>query len=76
MSGKMKDDPLPTTKVATLRINHVHMNIQFTKAKLIHNPDHPCNKSDIFKVGKDNLLYGKVPSRKNKKRKMEKSQKT
>ena len=59
MSGKLKDDPLPTTKVAALRINHVQMDIKFAKAKLIHNPEHQCNKSDTFKVGRDNLLYGK-----------------
>ena len=60
MRGKMNDDPLPVTRVAPLRVNHVSMVITFALPKLIHNPEHRNNTSDSFKVGRNNLLYGSV----------------
>ena len=44
MSGIIKDEPLPSTKVGDLRINHVYLDISFDSAIQINNPDHKNNK--------------------------------
>ena len=58
MSGIIKDEPLPLTKVGDLRINHIYLDIIFDSAIQIENPDHAVNNSKTFKVGLSNQLYG------------------
>ena len=55
MSGPMLQEPLPTTSVGDLRINHLQMEIEFKDPlKLDGNP----SESQIYKVGHKNQLFG------------------
>ena len=64
MYGPLSNDPLPTTKVGDLRINHLSMEITFD---VMTKP--PGNESEgtFFKVGHKNKLYGDELRAKNKK---------
>ena len=60
MRGQLKTDPLPVTKVTPLRVNHLNMTIEFATIVTRVNPDHETNRSNSFKVGRDNILYGEA----------------
>lgn len=57
MTGKMNNDPLPSTKVADLRVMHLNLQIDFNIPVKKTNPDHADNYGTSFKVGKNNFLY-------------------
>ena len=55
MHGLMLNDPLPTTKVGNLRINHILLEIEFGKPlQLDKNSTEEVN----YKVGNKNYLFG------------------
>ena len=65
MHGPILHEPLPTTKVGDLRINHLQMEIEFEKPlKLDGNQSESIN----FKVGHNNKLFGEELRVKNTKR--------
>ena len=57
MHGPIMNEPLPTTKVGDLRINHLHLEIRFDQPVEIKVGDEKCT---IFKVGHENKLYGET----------------
>ena len=72
MSGDILDQPLPTTRVANLRLNHLQFLIRFVRPCKFR--DEEQENSTIFRVGNKNELYGndrrpgKSSSRRRKKR--------
>ena len=57
MSGPILNEPLPTTKVGDLRINHLLLEITFEEPVKIEEDDEP---GTTYKVGHENQLYGEV----------------
>ena len=75
MSGDILDQPLPTTRVANLRLNHLQFLITFIQPCKFRNEEQ--ENSTIFRVGNKNELYGNEKRKKTRdefiKKKKEKS---
>ena len=65
MSGPILDQPLPTTKVGNLRLNHLQFVITFAEPGKFREDE--AEDSTIFRVGHKNELYGSQQRKSNRK---------
>ena len=63
MRGPILHQPLPTTSVGDLRVNHLQMRVEFT---VPWKAEGNASESKSYTVGRGNKLFGKELRRKNK----------